>query len=113
MQHAARQHDGAQRRVGAAVEQDVDVHRRQAPVARHAGAMPDDSRMPLRRRQHVFDAVVDELDRPARLEGGQRGMARDHRRIFFLAAEAAAGFRLDDADASPRNPSSTVSARCT
>ena len=97
--HAARQHDGAERGVRAAVEQDVDVHRRQPAVARHAGAMPNRRRMPLRRREHVLDAVVDDLDRPPRLAREQRGVARDHRRIFFLAAETAAGFRLDDAHA--------------
>ena len=36
------------------------------PSLRHAGAMPDDRRMPLGRRQHVLDAVVDHLHRPVR-----------------------------------------------
>ena len=97
MKHAAGQDDGAERRVGAAVEEHVDVHGRQSAVSRHAGAMPDDAGMTLRRRQHVFDAVVDELDRPARLQGRERRVAGNHRRILLLAAEAAAGFRLHDA----------------
>jgi hypothetical protein len=99
VQHAAREDDGAQRRAGAAVEQDVDVHGRQPAVARHAGAVADDARMPLRRRQHVFHAVMPRsLTGRAAPERCQRGVAGDHRRIVFLAAESAAGFRLDDAD---------------
>ena len=47
---------------------------------------------------HVFGAVVNHFYRLAGFPGQQRGVAGDHRRIFFLAAEAAAGFRLDDAD---------------
>ncbi len=60
--------------------------------------MTNNSRMPLRRRQHVFDAVVDQLDRPARFQRRQRRVAGDHRWIFFLSAESAAGFRLHDAN---------------
>ncbi len=97
MEHAAGQDDGAERRVGPAVEEHVDVHGRQSAVSRHAGAMPDHAGMTLRRRQHVFAAVVDELDRPARLQGRERRVAGNHRRILLLAAEAAAGFRLHDA----------------
>ena len=97
--HAARQHHRAQRRVGAAVHDDVDVHRRDAAVSRQAGAMPHDRRMPLGRRQQIFDTVVDHLDRPAGLAREDRRMTRQHRRVFFLAAESAAGFRLHDAHA--------------
>jgi hypothetical protein len=99
VQHAARQHDGAQRRVCAAVEQDVDVHGGESAVARDARAMPDHSGMSLRRRQHVFDAVVHELHRAARLERRERGVSGDHRRVFLFAAEAAAGFCLNHANA--------------
>ena len=98
MNQPARQHDRAQRGVGAAVEHGVDVHRGQASVARHAGAMPDDRGMPLGRRQHVLDAVVDELHGPPRLTREQRRVPGDHRRVFFLAAKSAAGLGLDDAD---------------
>ena len=96
--HAARQHDGAQRRVGAAVEHDVDVHRGEPAVLLHAGAMAHDGGMTLRRRQHVLDAVVDQLDRTARLHRHQRGVAGNHRRVLLLSAEAAAGFGLDHSD---------------
>ena len=97
--HAARQHHRAQRRVGAAVHDHVDVHRRDAAVARQAGAMPHDRRMPLRRRQQILDAVVDHLHRPVRLARQDRGVAGEHRRVFFLAAKPAAGFGLHDAHA--------------
>ena len=53
--------------------------------------------MALRRRQHVLDAVVDQLGRTPRLDRHQRGVAGDHRRVLLLAAEAAAGLGLDDA----------------
>ena len=99
MNHAARQHHRAQRRVGAAVHDHVDVHRGEAAVARQAGAMPHDRRMPLGRRQQILDAVVDHLHRPAGLAREDRRVARQHRRVFFLAAKPAAGFGLDDADA--------------
>ena len=74
--HPARQHDGAERGVGAAVEHGVDVDRGQASVARHAGAVADHRRMALRRRQHVLDAVVDQLDRTPRLARQQRRVTR-------------------------------------
>ena len=96
--HAARQHDAAQRRVGAAVEHDVDLHRREPAVLLHAGAMTHDRGMTLRRRQHVLDAVVDQLGRAARLHRHQRGVAGNHRRILLFPAEAAARFGLDDPD---------------
>ena len=44
-------------------------------------------------------AVVDHLHRPAGLPREQRRVAGDDRRVLFLAAEAAAGLHLDDADA--------------
>ena len=94
---AARQHHGAERRIRAGVEHRVNLHRGETPGARDARAVPDDGRMPLRRRQHVLDTVVNQLHGAARLAREQRRMARDHRRILFLAAEAAAGFGLDDA----------------
>ena len=98
MNDAARQDDSTEGGVGAAIEDGVDVHRRQAAVARHARAMANDRRVTLGRRQHVFDAVVHKLHGPAGLPRGERRVARDHRRILLLAAEAAAGFRLHDAN---------------
>ena len=94
----ARQHDGAERRVRAAVDDRVDVDRGQRPVALHASAVADDGRVPLGRRQHVLDAVVHELHRPLRFDRDERGVSGDHRRVLFLAAEAAAGLSLHDAD---------------
>ena len=98
VQAPARQDDRAERAVGAAVHQHVDVHRRQAAVARHAGPVPDDGRVALGRGQHVLGAVVDQLHRPARLQRQQAGVPGDHRRVLLLAAEPAAGLRLHDAD---------------
>ena len=40
-----------------------------APVARDAGAVADDRRVALGGGGHVLEPVVDELDRPARLQG--------------------------------------------
>ena len=96
--HAARQHHGAQGRVGAAVEDRVDLDRRQPAVAGDAGLVADGRRVPLGRGDHVLDAVVDQLDRPAGLLREQRRVPGDHRRVLFLAAEPAAGLRLHHAD---------------
>ncbi len=64
---AAREHDGAQRRVCAAVHHHIDVHRREPAVALHTRAMTNDGRMTFRRRQEILDAVVDHLHGPAGL----------------------------------------------
>ncbi len=73
----ARKDHGTERDVGAAVEDDLDVHRDESPVARDTGAVPHDRRMPLGRGHHVLHAIVDHLDRPARLEREQRRVGRD------------------------------------
>ncbi len=96
--HAAGEDDRRQRHVGAAVQEDVDLDGRQPSVPRDAGPVPDDARMPLRRRDHVLDAVVHELDRTARLDREDGGVPRDHGGVLLLAAESAAGLGLDDAD---------------
>jgi hypothetical protein len=95
---AAREDHGAERRVRAAVHDDVDVHGGDAAVAGDAGAVTDDRRMPLRRRQHVFDAVVEQFHRAPGLHREQRRMTGNHRRVFFLPAEAAASLGLNDTD---------------
>ena len=95
---AAREHDRAQRRVGPAVEQHVDIDGRQPAVARHAGSMADDRRVALGRRQHVLDAVVNQLHRAPRFQGEKRRVPGNHRRVLLLAAETAAGLGLHDAD---------------
>jgi hypothetical protein len=48
-------------------------------------------------RHHVLLAVVDHLHRPARLAREERRVRRQHRRVFFFSAEAAAGLELDHA----------------
>ena len=102
VQHAAREHDGAQRRVRAAVEHDVDVHRRQPAVARHARPVANHAGMALGRRDHVLHPVVDHLDRPAGRAREERRVAREDGRILLFAAEASARLGLHDAHALAR-----------
>ena len=94
---AAREHDRAQRAVGAAVEEDVDLHRGDPAVARDAGAVADERGVALGGGGHVLEAVVDELHRPPRLQRQQRRVPGDDRGVVLLAAEAPARLRLDDA----------------
>ena len=54
--------------------------------------------MALRGSYQIFRAIVNELHRTSGFPGQQRGVTGDHRRIFFLAAEASTGFRLNDSD---------------
>src|SRR3954451_1020509 len=54
--------------------------------------------MSLGRGDHVFDAVVDDLDRPTGLVREQRRVPGDHRRVFLLPAETATGLCLHNAD---------------
>src|ERR671936_1610817 len=77
---------------------------RTGDVARDTGAMLHNSGVSLGRRDHVLDAVVDDLHRPTRLEREQRGVSGDHGRVLFLAPETAAGFGLNDADVRVREP---------
>jgi hypothetical protein len=95
---AAREHDGRQRAVGAAVHEHVHLHSGEPAISCQAGAMADDRWVALGGRHHVLAAVVDDLHRPAALQRQQAGMGGDHARILFLAAEAAARLGLDDAD---------------
>ena len=92
---AARQHHRTQRDIGTAIEEHVDLHRHQATVARDARPVPHDRGMPLGRGDHVLDAIVDDLHRPTRLEREERRVPRRDRGELLLAAEAAAGLRLD------------------
>ena len=55
---AAREHHGRKRRVSAAINHEIDVHRHQLAVARDAGAVPRARWMALGGRHHVFRAVV-------------------------------------------------------
>ena len=95
---APRQHHRRQRAVGAPVDDEVDVHRDQAPVGVDRRPVPRPRRMPFGRRDHVFRAVVDELHGSTRLPREQRRMPGDHGRILLLAAEPATGLHLHDAD---------------
>ena len=95
---AARKHHRRQRAVSAAINNEFDVHRQQLSVFRDRGLMTRARWMPLGRRDHVFGTVVDHLHRLAGLPRQQRRMPGNHRRIFFLAAEAAAGLSLNHAN---------------
>ena len=82
------------------------------PSASMRGPMPRPRRMPLGGRDHVFGAVVDHLDRPARLPREQRRMPGDQRWILFLAAEAAARLHLHDANLVGAGCRRAAPARC-
>ena len=60
--------------------------------------MVDHGRVALRRRRDVLVPVVDHPDRPARSPREERRVNGQHGRVLFLAAEGAAGLRLDDPD---------------
>ena len=96
MDRAAREHDGREGRIRAAVHDEVDVLGDDRPVAPDPGPVPDHRGVPLRRRGQVLVAVVDHPDGLARLARQQGGVERDHRRVLLLPAEPAAGLRLHD-----------------
>ena len=98
MDRSARQDHRRQGAVGAAVDDELDVHREQASVAIDGRSMAGPGRMPFRRGRHVFRTVVEELHRAAGLPGEQRGMPGDDRRILLLAAESSAGLHLHHTD---------------
>ena len=95
----ARQDDGRQRAIRAAVDDELDVHGQQPAVGVDRRAVPRSRRMPLGRGDHVLEPVVHHLHRPAGLPREQRGVTGEDRRIFLLAAEPAARFHLDHANA--------------
>ena len=96
MEGAARQDDRAQRAVGAAVHDDVDVLGDEAAVGGGPDPVRDDRRVALRRRGNVLVAVVDHPDRLAAATGEERGMDGDDRGVLLLAPEPAAGLGLHD-----------------
>src|SRR5580704_5711692 len=95
---SSRQYYWRERFVSAAVDGEINLHRQEFAFARHCGAMPRQGRVALGGCHHVLRAVIDDLHGLARFPGQQRGMTSNHGWIFFLAAEAAAGFRLHYAD---------------
>ena len=96
VERAARQHHRRQGAVRPTVHHDLDVLPEQSTVPAHAAPVLHDRRMALRRGGDVLVAVVDHPHRAAALEGQQRRVQGDHRRVLLLPAEAAAGLRLDD-----------------
>jgi hypothetical protein len=85
------------RAVGAAVEQRLQVHAREAPVLRHAGAEFHQHRVPAAVLVEHFLARQADLHRPAEHE---RRLGHDELVVagIAFAAEAAAVRRRDDAD---------------
>ena len=96
MDRGARQHDGRQRAVGAAVQDDLDVLEEQCSILFDAGAVPDDSRMTFRGGGEILMAVVDQPHGPPRFAGEQRRVNRHDRGVFLLPAESTAGLGLHD-----------------
>ncbi len=95
---SARQHDRRERGVSSAVNDEIYLHAEQFSFARDSRAMLRPGRMALGRGRHVFRAVVNNLDGSTGFPGEEGRVPRDHRRIFFLAAEAAARLDLHDAN---------------
>ena len=98
MDGSAREHDRGERFVGAAVDREIDVHGEKFSVAADGGAVAGTRRMALGGCGHVLSAIVDHFDGLAGLPGEQRSMGGEHGRIFLLAAKAAAGFGLHNAN---------------
>ncbi len=101
---APRQDDGGERDVGAAVHHDLDILGEEPSVAGEPGFVAHDRGMAFRGRGHVLRTVVDDLDGAAGLAGEDRRVPADHVGVFLLAAEAAAGRRLDHADLAVGEP---------
>ncbi len=102
VQHGARQNDGGERAVGAAVEQHVDLHAEDPSLAIERRPVGDAGGMALGRRRHVLGAVVEQAHRPAAGLREQRRVTGDHARELLLAAETTAGRGLHDAHALAR-----------
>ncbi len=96
VEHAAREDDGAERAVRAAVHDDLDVLGDEPSIGRHAGAITHDGRVPLGGRGDVLVAVVDHAHRLADALSEERGVDGHDRGVVLLAAEAAARLGLGD-----------------
>jgi hypothetical protein len=105
VERAAREHDGRERDVGAAVDVDLDQEALQRPVALEARQDPRAARVALGRRPHVLETVVDELHRPAGLLSPEGGMPAMTFGYSSLPPKAPAGHRLDDPHLSGGRPS--------
>jgi len=91
---ASGQYYGRKRFVRPAVECEINLHGQKFPLARDGRAVTRARRMPFRGRGHIFGAVVNHFHRLAGFQREQSSVARDHRGVFFFAAEAAAGLCL-------------------
>ena len=95
---AAREDDRRQSTVRAAINHKLDLLRQKFSIFADGGFVSRVGRMTLSCRRHVFGAIVDHFHGLAGLPGQQRGMTGDHRRVFFLAPEAAASLSLNHAN---------------
>ncbi len=64
---AAREDNGRQSCVGAAVNREVDLAAQDFTALADGGTMPRAGRMTLRGRRHVFQTVIDDFHRASRL----------------------------------------------
>ncbi len=105
MRRRSERDDRGERGVGAGVRHRPHLRRRE-PCRRawRPSLKRDVHRMALARAQEVLLARVDELDRSSRLPRSDRRARADLARHVLLAAEAAAGHRLHDADRREREP---------
>ena len=99
VQHAARQHDRAERRVGAGVQHQVDVDGQQPAVPVEGRAVARARRVPLGRAGDVLAPLVDHRHRMPATQGQHGGLQGQDGRVVLLAAEGAAGGRLAHHDA--------------
>ncbi len=95
---SSRKHDRGQRAIRATIDREVDLHREQLAVFRDGRLVTRARRVTLRCGDHVFRAIVDDLDRLARLPREQRRVSGNQRWILLLTAEAAACFCLNNPD---------------
>jgi hypothetical protein len=86
------------RRVGAAVNREVDLAAQNRSVLGHRRAVTRARRMALGGCRHIFQTVVNNFHRPSRFHRQQRRMARNHRGIIFFAPESASGLGLHHTD---------------
>ena len=89
---------GGERGVRATIDHNFNIRSEEFAFPADSGAVADAARMALGRGDHVFCAVIDDLDGMAGFIREQCGVAGDQTRVFLFAAERSAGLGLQDAD---------------
>ena len=98
MQDAAVHYHRAQRGVGPAVENKVDLHRGDGAVVFHPGALAGPDRMAFGGEQDILMAVVNNFHRLTAFQGQQRAVPGDQGGKLLFAAKRAAHRGLFHAD---------------